>query len=239
MSQNFSCLVTFPVLRNSKHLLTDYQTMTSTCDAEIQAVIQFFEGEIWAVVRFCEDLGKTLTKTYRLLQESGCKCSWLLVFKWHGRFRDGKESIADDKPRWYSPSVWSKMVEQAKTRINENRRLTVRMMAKEQYVSKDMVHRMLSEDLNMSTVSVRWIPKLLSEEHKSWQVTSSCELLTQYEKEGDNFLDQIITTDKTWRRHYWPESKQQSCVWKTLNTPSPPTRKVMLLIHEVPEGGTV
>lgn len=49
-----SCLVTFPVLRNSKHLLTYYQTMTSTHDAEI-----------WAVVRFCEDRGKTLT--YKLL----------------------------------------------------------------------------------------------------------------------------------------------------------------------------
>ena len=51
-----------------------------------------------AVIKFCKDLGKTPTDTYKMLQKSrGEKCvSRALVFKWHKRFSEGRESLLDD-----------------------------------------------------------------------------------------------------------------------------------------------
>lgn len=39
--------------------------------------------------------------------------------------------------------------------------------------------------------------------------------------EGDNFLDRIITTDRTWLHHFDPETKAMFSVWKTPQYTSP------------------
>ena len=46
--------------------------------------------------------------------------------------------------------------------------------------------------------------------------------LDRYDKEGDAFLDRIITGDETWVHHYEPECKLQSMEWKH---PKSPIRK--------------
>ena len=87
-------------------------------------------------------------------------------------------------------------------------------------------------------------------------MSCSEEFLERYETEGEAFLDHIVTQDETWLWHYDPETKAQSSVWKTPNTPPPKKARVnksggkhmfvffmdrrgMLLIHQVPEGKTI
>jgi len=41
-----------------------------------------------------------------------------------------------------------------------------------------------------------------------------CQHLDRYDKEGEAFLDRIITGDETWVHHYKPECKRQSMEWK-------------------------
>ena len=50
--------------------------------------------EQWAVVTFCVDIGKTPTETYKFLKQSEkhSKVSRSLIFKWHKRFADGRDS---------------------------------------------------------------------------------------------------------------------------------------------------
>ena len=50
--------------------------------------------------------------------------------------------------------------------------------------------------------------------------------LRRYEKEGDDFLNRIITTDETWLFYYDSETKQQSSQWKSND--SPPPRKARM-----------
>ena len=61
--------------------------MTSTSDVETKEVI-----------KFCVGLGKTPTETMTMISESGVKpkCSRALVFKWHGRFKNGRKSVEED-----------------------------------------------------------------------------------------------------------------------------------------------
>ena len=45
--------------------------------------------------------------------------------------------------------------------------------------------------------------------------------IRRFEKEGDAFLNRIITTDETWLLFYDPETKQQSIQWKSGDSPPP------------------
>ena len=62
-------------------------------------------------------------------------------------------------------------------------------------------------------------------------------LLDRYQREGDDFLGQIISMDETWARSYEPNLKRQSNEWTHPSSPSPkkvhPTQcavKVMFIV---------
>ena len=107
----------------------------------------------------------------------------------------------------------------------------------------------------MSKASARWVPRLLSEDEKLKRVSDSRKFIRKCEPDR-NFLNQIITKDKTWVHFYEPEDKRSSMVWKHSDSPPPKIAKTvksmgkvmcimfidrrgMLLIHMVPEGKTV
>ncbi|GFX90632.1 uncharacterized protein TNCV_3194501 [Trichonephila clavipes] len=45
------------------------------------------------------------------------------------------------------------------------------------------------------------------------------DFLDRYHKEGDQFLERIVTGDETWVSHIAPESKRQSMEWRHTNSP--------------------
>ena len=221
--------------------------MASTGNVETRAIIKIFVG-----------LGKTPTETLNMIRNSIVKpkCSRALVFKWHGRFRVGRTSIEDDERSGRSPALRPTSVAKVKDMLEKDRRLTVRSISEDLDISTFTVHKILKEDLHMSKVSARWVPRLLNDHEKQIRVERSLEFVQRYQREGDSFLDRIITTDETWLWHYDPESKVQSSVWKTPQTPPPKKarvnksggkhmfiffmdRKGMLLQHRVPAGQTV
>ena len=69
--------------------------MTSTGDVELRSV-----------VKFCVALEKSPTETLNMIKSTGKykKCSPATVYKWHARFRSGRDSIEDD-PRSGRPAV--------------------------------------------------------------------------------------------------------------------------------------
>ena len=135
--------------------------MTSTGNVKLRAVIQL-----------CVSLDKTPTQTHKMIKESGnSNCSRSLVFKWHKRFKDGRESIEDDERVGRSPSVRSTVVRKVRDLINEDRRFTLRILSSDLGISKSTVQRILKEDLHMRKVSARWVPKLLSSDQKAKRVS--------------------------------------------------------------------
>jgi len=55
----------------------------------------------------------------------------------------------------------------------------------------------------------RWVPKMLTDDHKTKRMVSALKFLRRYAQEGDGFLDSIVTGDETWVFHHTSESKQQ------------------------------
>ena len=55
--------------------------------------------EEWYAIKFCFKLGKNATETYGMLQTAlGAFCmNQALVFEWHKRFKEGRESVRVDE----------------------------------------------------------------------------------------------------------------------------------------------
>jgi hypothetical protein len=81
-------------------------------------------------------------------------------------------------------------------------------------VSKTTIHEAVTEKLEYRKLCEHWVPKILTDDHKTKRMGSALKFLTCYIQEGEEFLDSIVTGDETWVFHHTPESKQQSLQWR-------------------------
>jgi hypothetical protein len=88
-------------------------------------------------------------------------------------------------------------------------------------IAKSTVHEIIP-NLNFCKVSARWVPKTLTEKHKSKRMAASLENLCHNQHEGESFVESIVTGDETWVYEFTPESKRNSM---TLKHPHSPTTK--------------
>lgn len=77
-------------------------------------------------------------------------------------------------------------------------------------ISVGSVLTILAEQLGLLKLSTRWVPRLLTEQHRNARKEVCQRLLTRYEEEGKPFLNHIVTVDVTWVHHYTSESKRAS-----------------------------
>jgi len=103
--------------------------------------------------------------------------------------------------------------------IRANRRITTRELCTKLNIGFSALETMVAT-LEYSKVCARWVPRILTQEHKEHRMQFCQDLLKQHEAEGDSFLDRIITGDETWCHHYEPESKRQFVEWRHVNSPS-------------------
>ena len=103
--------------------------------------------------------------------------------------------------------------------IRANWRITVNEMRAELDVGVGAIETMLAS-LGYNKVCARWVPRMLTQEHKDHRRAVSQELLDRYVAEGDAFLDRIVTGDEIWCHHYEPESKRQSMEWRHSGSPT-------------------
>ena len=77
-----------------------------------------------------------------------------------------------------------------------DRHLNVRLIAEEVGLPKTDVHRIITEDLHVSKICAKLVPKNLSDVQKDSRVLVSRELLDRVTSEPD-FLQGVITGDET------------------------------------------
>ena len=88
--------------------------------------------------------------------------------------------------------------------------------------SHGIVMRIIKEDLQMTKVSARWVPKMLDNSKKEIRMTCSEEMLTRHLSDP-HFLEKLVSMDETWIPLFNPE-KRQSKQWK--HSDSPPPKKI-------------
>ena len=131
----------------------------------------------------------------------------------NGSREEGHTSVKDE-PRQGRPSEVNTPEKQQAVNdlILAERRITVEEVAQQLDISTGTAHHKICEVLKFSKVSYRWVPKMLTPEYKQYHLDIYWKLLDRFHKEGETFLQRIITCDETWTFHE-PETKQQSMEW--------------------------
>ena len=149
-------------------------------------------------VKFCVKLGKSATETFAMLNTaySDVAMKHTACFKWHERFKDGRQSIEDDEhPGRPSTPTDDPHVDNINTLVLANQCLTVRDLAEESGTSVGSCHEILTKKLKMHRVAAKFVPRLMRDEQKAHRIQVCQELLDR--SEDENFLSRIITGDES------------------------------------------
>ena len=153
-------------------------------------------------IKFFVKLGKTAVETLSMLKDVyGNQAMFRTqVYEWHKRFKSGRDDVEDNpKPGHPTTSRNDKNIQNENELVHSDRRITVRMLAEELGVRRTI----LTEDLGMK-ICANIVPKLLSDYQKASRVDLSRDVF-EYLESNPEFLDDVITGDKTWVFQYVPE----------------------------------
>ena len=173
------------------------------------------------------------------------------IYEWYRRFKNGQESVNDEKRNGRPASVISRHVTEIRQLLELNRR----EISCKVDCNIGTVHDILHNKLNMKRVCARWIPKM-SEDQEKQRIECCRRQVDRFERDSYEFFRRIITVVKTRISLYEPETKEQSAMWKTPGSPSPKKFKVspskkkqkfivffdaegVILSHAVPHGQTI
>ena len=131
------------------------------------------------------------------------------VEKWSAEFKRGRDSL-EDGPRPGRPSdvISQEMIDGVERLVLHNRRIKVAKLASECGISNGSVYTIIHEDLGMSKVSARWVPRNLNMQDRQQRVESSQELLEVYNTNQEDFHTRLVTGDETWLHHWDPDTKK-------------------------------
>ena len=173
-------------------------------------------------IKFCQKLGDTEVETIRKIQQAFRDNAMSITrIEWYNRFKDGSTSV-DSEPRHGRPltSRNDNVINQVRTLVMQDHRITVWELADEVGVSIGSKHTILTVNLGLRRVSAKFVPKLLTMEQKQLRLEITQDMLDCVESDS-NFLNTVITGDESWVYGYDPETKVQSSQWKHSSFPRP------------------
>ncbi|GBP84034.1 Histone-lysine N-methyltransferase SETMAR [Eumeta japonica] len=157
-----------------------------------------------------------------------------MVKKWFTEFRCGRTTTSDAERSGRPKEVITpEIVDKIHEMILGDRRMKVRELAHAVGISTERVHHILHEYLDMRKPSARWVPRLLTLDHKRNRVTTSKECLAMFSRNPDEFLHRFVTVDETWIHHNTPETKEQSKQWVSRGERGPKKAKHSLSANKV------
>jgi len=87
--------------------------------------------EIIAVIKCCQELGKTTAETFNMLKEAlhKDKISQTKVYEWHKRFSEGQTQFEDNENRGRKRIMRTSLTSSVEEALQADRRSTVRGLA--------------------------------------------------------------------------------------------------------------
>ena len=125
--------------------------------------------EEWYAIKFCFKFGKNATEMYEMLQtafQPSCM-NQALVFEWHKRFKEGRESVRDDERWGRSKEVRTpELIGLIKNFMDKDRRVSIETISAQFDVSVGTVHTIICEELKMRKICVKFVLRMLREDQK-------------------------------------------------------------------------
>ena len=143
------------------------------------------------------------------------------VFKWHKRFKEGRESVRDDERYGRSKEVRTpELIGQIKNFMDKACRVSIKTISAQFDVSVGTVHINICEELKIWKICAKFVPRVLREDQKERRCHDSREIVELINSDLA-VLDALVTYDKSWIYSYDPETKRQSSQWKHAGSPRP------------------
>ena len=90
-----------------------------------------------------------------------------LVFEWHKRFNEGRESLRDNERCGRSKEVRTpELIGQIKNFMNKDRRVYIETIRAQFDVSVGTVHTIIRKELKMRKICAKFVPRVLREDQK-------------------------------------------------------------------------
>ena len=147
--------------------------------------------------------------------------SYYKVKFWSKQFKWGRESI-EDGPQTGRPveATSEEICQKLESLILADRRMKLSRLAEETGISAGAVWTIIHEKLDMSKVSARWVPRILSPFQKDTHRQGCQENLKLLTEDPEHFFQCFVTGDETWVYHRDPKSKMESMQWKHKTSPT-------------------
>ena len=131
--------------------------------------------------------------------------------KWAAEFNRGRVLRMMDWSGLQKDATADENVKVVHTLAMCDRRRDLQSIASEvSIISFWVVQSILTNILGISKVSARRAPRMLTDDQKRTQLDIYKYLLSCYEDNPGDFIEQVVTRDETWVHHFDPESKMQS-----------------------------
>lgn len=181
-------------------------------NSEVRAVIKYLKMKKMTPTEIHTDLQNTLGESAP---------SYSAVKKWCREFGCGRASCEDGARSGRPVEVSTpENINKVHDLVMADRRRTIGYLEKVTGISSTRIQAILTEKLGLHKVSARWVPRMLTPDHKRMRVTCCEGLLARYRENPDGFLERFVTMDETWIHHFDPESKRQSMQWKHSTSPA-------------------
>lgn len=154
--------------------------------------------------------------------------SFSTVKSWVAEFKRGRTSLVDeDRSGRPKTATTEEIIEKVHKLVIDDRQIKLRELAEAAGISSERVLKILHDDLHMRTLYARWVPRLLTTDHKHTRMTTAKELLDQFKRNTQSFLRQFITVDQTWFHYHKPETevKTETPPIDDISEPSSPKKK--------------
>ena len=163
-------------------------------------------------IKFCFKLGKNdATETYGMLQTAfrpSCM-NRASIFKWHKRFKEGRESVRDDERCGRSKEVTTpELIDQIKNFMDKHRCVSIETISAQFDVSVGTVHTIIREELKMRKICAKYVARVLREDQKERRCHDSREMVELINSDPA-VLDALVACDESWIYCPDPETKRQ------------------------------
>lgn len=144
------------------------------------------------------------------------------VERWYLEFQRGYTSLSDRSREGRPKTAFTEEnIVAVRNLITEDRHVTYREIEASLGISGTTIQKILHEALGVRKLVSRWIPHLLSDEHKAARVRWCKKTLQRFSRGESNHVYDIVSGDESWIYAYDPDSKQQSTVWVFQDEPKP------------------
>jgi len=178
--------------------------------------------EVRAVIRFLCAKGSSAAQIHRelCLVYGPTVMSEGKVRQWCRDFKNGRTNVHDGERSGRPIIQTDEIVQQVDQELRSDRRSTINALAvKFPLVGRTTIYTIVTEKLGYHKLCARWVPKMLTDQHKEQRMSSGRAFLDRYRQDGDDLFSHIVTGDETWISYTNAETKQQSMQWRHSSSP--------------------